>query len=244
MKGYWNYDSADGLTGTWRLEGSTAEGTWATDQFNPAIKYDTTPSSNETCIDRDTAASPALTDSEDNTCEYYYVQPDLCGTLDTNTFIAADLCCACSGGDIETLGGVGDFCQGYNEVTERAYPECSEGLECIPLTGDIITVPGQESVCVEVYIPIFFDGTVINREDELTAYWYYNDEGSFHDGWWVNKYNTEEGFWNYDKETTETGTWSNYAGTNEGTWAVDPEDRTRKIDTTQCVDTEAKAVDR
>ena len=163
VKGYWNYDSADGLTGTWRLEGSTAEGTWATDQFNQAIKYDTTPSSNETCIDRDTAATPALTDSQGNTCEYYHSAVSQCGSFDTNTFIAADLCCACSGGDIETLGGAGDLCQGFNENTGRAFPECSDGFECAPLTGDVITIPGQESVCVEIFNPVYFDGVVVDR---------------------------------------------------------------------------------
>ena len=101
-RGFWSYDTDSDLSGTWRSEDGSTEGTWATDENDSTIKLDTTVY--DTCVDLDLASTPALTDMLGNTCESYYGSEGECGALDTDEFQAASLCCACSGGNVETLG--------------------------------------------------------------------------------------------------------------------------------------------
>ena len=58
-----------------------------------------------------------LLDRNDNSCEFYHMIPEECGLFDTNTFIAADLCCACHGGDSVSKGEVDDRCEDWDETT-------------------------------------------------------------------------------------------------------------------------------
>ena len=103
--GFWNYYDGTDLEGTWGFDDLSLNGTWATDENDHTIKFDTTPVSNDTCVDLD--VYNGLTDRNRNNCSFYYEVPEECGLFDTSAFYAADLCCACSGGVIETLGQVG-----------------------------------------------------------------------------------------------------------------------------------------
>ena len=50
--------------------------------------------------------------------------------MNTDTFNATEMCCACYGGLNETLGYEGDDCLGWDATTLRAFPDCRSGLTC------------------------------------------------------------------------------------------------------------------
>ena len=107
MRGHYS-SNADGLTGVWRSEDGTLEGTWESDESDLTVKRDSTVY--DTCIDLDIVSTPALTDGYGNTCEFYYAATAECGLMDTDDFKAESLCCACQGGQVETLGQLGEAC--------------------------------------------------------------------------------------------------------------------------------------
>ena len=158
----------------------------------------------------------------------------MCGSFDTDTFIAASLCCACDGGQIEILGQVGDTCLGFDETTGEAFPDCGQGLECVEQSDGMVSIPGSEFICVEVFIPRYYDGEYYSTDKILQGYWYFNEDGEENDGQLASKYGSGLGVWNYDADTIETGTWSltDESGTKYGTWAVDAYDSTIRYDTT------------
>jgi hypothetical protein len=66
--------------------------------------------------------------------------------MNTDTFNARDMCCACYGGLNETLGHEGDDCLGWDETTQRAYPDCRSGLTCEQ--QDASSDSGNYYICV------------------------------------------------------------------------------------------------
>ena len=56
-----------------------------------------------------------------------------------------------------------------------------------------------------------YDGMVYDEEDALVAYWYHNSTDT-EDGYWINEYGEESGYWNYSDSSQDEGTWwhSNY----------------------------------
>ena len=69
--GYWNYYDSNDLEGTWGFDDLSQNGTWATDASDFTIKFDTTPVSNDTCVDLDIYYTD-LTDRIGNDCSFYY----------------------------------------------------------------------------------------------------------------------------------------------------------------------------
>ena len=105
MTGDWSYDDGSTSTGTWWFEGDSSWiGTWATDESNDTIKYDSTDYGDYedyTCTDLDDGT---VTNSYGETCAYYSQDgyEAECPYMDTDTFVASDLCCACGGGHTTT----------------------------------------------------------------------------------------------------------------------------------------------
>ena len=132
MRGDWTYDAGSVDSGTWTFEHGSFVGTWVRDDVDDSIKHDTTPHSDQQCYDSDTESTTGtLLDRNDNSCEFYHRIPEECGLFDTDTFIAADLCCSCHGGETVSKGEVGDNCQDWDEMTSRYAPDCKNGLLCL-----------------------------------------------------------------------------------------------------------------
>ena len=123
--------------------------------------------------------------------------PEECGLFDTNTFIAADLCCSCHGGETVAKAEEGESCIDWNESAGRYYPDCAQGLVCeqqeTPSTDGsymmcvIYTHPGDNS-----------DGLWYGR-DGSTGYWFYSDGSTADAGYWITEDATMRGYWNFDE---------------------------------------------
>jgi hypothetical protein len=111
----------------------------------PAVVYD------------DCTNDDSVGDAYDDTCtEWYDQNPDTCGDYDTDTFVAADLCCACVGTGEVIVGGdedtwapveepasepvVYDGCTNDDSVGDEYDDTCSEWYDTNPDTcGDYDT---------------------------------------------------------------------------------------------------------
>jgi hypothetical protein len=114
VTGDWSYDDGSTSTGTWWFEDDYSWiGSWATDESNDTIKYDNSDYEEYTCSDLDNG----LVNSGGYACEWYWEAWGECDYMNTDTFDARELCCACYGGLNETLGHEGDNCLTYNTGT-------------------------------------------------------------------------------------------------------------------------------
>ena len=94
------------------------------------------------CIDLDNGE----VNTQGYSCEWYWQAYGECDYMNTDTFNARDMCCACYGGLNETLGHEGDDCLGWDETTQRAFPDCRSGLTCEQ--QDAATDSGNFYICV------------------------------------------------------------------------------------------------
>ena len=140
VTGDWAYDEGSTSTGTWWYEGDSSWiGTWATDESDNTIKYDSSDygeSDEYTCNDLDDGT---VTNSAGHGCEWYYQDgyEAECPYLNTDTFDANELCCACGGGETVYTGddsddyyaAEGEACGYYDD--DRGYDvECDTDLIC------------------------------------------------------------------------------------------------------------------
>jgi hypothetical protein len=141
--------------------------------------------------------------------------------MDTDTFVAADLCCACGGGETVYSGddsddyyaAEGEEC-GYSD--NLGYDvECDTGLTCEEQTSDDGTVT---MTCVVYEAPTDYDGIGQDSDGTLLGYWYLNEDQTENSGHYVTSDGRYTGVWNYDEDSTLSGTWTQDDGYAEGTW--------------------------
>jgi hypothetical protein len=75
------------------------------------------------------------------------------------------------------------------------------------------------------YTPQNYDGTVVNTEGDLKAYWFLNSDN---DGGYFMDTNQRAGIWTFDEGTTDSGTWWKQDG-DRGLWIQDANDESVKI---------------
>ena len=99
----------------------------------------------EECVNDDSVG-----DSYGDTCsDWYDANPDGCGSYDTDTFTASEMCCACGGGSAPVLGCVNDTACNYNPNATQDDGSCefpNNGFDC---DGNVIEVLGctDETAC-------------------------------------------------------------------------------------------------
>jgi hypothetical protein len=232
VTGDWTYDDQTTSTGTWWFEGDSSWiGTWATDESNDTIKYDSTDYGDYedyTCNDLDNGE----VNSYGETCAYYSQDgyEAECPYMDTDTFVAADLCCACGGGETVYTGDDSDdsyLCEG-EECTST--DQCTEGLLCRD-QADSTVDSGWVTVCVVFEAPTDYDGRGMDQYGETAGYWYLPASDAA-EGTWIGKYGRETGFWSFDTDSDQTGVWRDSEGSEEGTFMKDPNNADVFIDTT------------
>ena len=238
MLGEWSYDEDSTTTGTWCYSDGSSCGTWASDSSDDTVKYDTTPDDDDEddetddtiCYDLDTEAN--LANSQGLPCAWYAQtgHEAECPYMDTDSFVAADLCCACGGGVTETLGELGDNCLDWNEDAGRYYPDCSSDLICVE--SNYTSVGGSGQICISYAAPEGYDGLWYGQDTTYTGYWYLNDDDDEDSGHWISGDGLLTGFWNYDTDSETTGTWRWEDESHEGTWATDAYNDTIKYDST------------
>jgi hypothetical protein len=215
VTGDWTYDDETTSTGTWWFEGDSSWiGTWATDESNDTIKYDSTDYGDYedyTCTDLDDGT---VTNSAGETCAWYYQDgyEAECPYLNTDTFNAYVLCCACGGGlrdatdDSDDYAALGEAC-GYYSDSIGDYVECYDGFYC--QTSDESLDGSYVGTCVtEFEAPTDYDGIGVDSDSNTLGYWYLNEDQSESSGHYVTSDGQYTGVWNYDEDYTLSGTWT------------------------------------
>ena len=150
--------------------------------------------------------------------------------MNTDTFDAYELCCACGGGETVYIGDDSDdsYLGEGEECTST--DQCEEGLVCRDQADDTVA-SGWVTVCVVFEAPTDYDGRGQDKDGETAGYWYLPASDTA-EGTWVGQYGRETGFWSFDADSDQTGVWRNSEGSEEGTFMRDPNNDNVFIDTT------------
>ena len=186
VTGDWTYDEGSTSTGTWWFEDDYSWiGTWATDDSDDTIKYDNSDYGDYeeyTCADLDDGS---VTNSAGETCAWYYQDgyEAECPYLNTDTFDAYELCCACGGGETVYSGDDSDdsLLEEGEECTSN--DECQTGLLCT----DMEIAGNYVRVCLGFEAPTDYDGLGVDSHGEASGYWYLPASDS-EEGTWIGTY--------------------------------------------------------
>jgi hypothetical protein len=145
--------------------------------------------------------------------------------MDTETFVAAELCCACGGGSTAATDDSDDYTTEGESCSSNE--DCEEGLLC----RDQEIAGSWVPVCVVFEAPTDYDGRGMDKDGETAGYWYLPASDAA-EGTYIGQYGRNTGFWSFDTDSDQTGVWRDAEGTEEGTFMRDPNNSDIFIDTT------------